>query len=126
MTTAMQDIDARRAALRADFRTWTATTLHGRLDECAASFGSRPLVLCDDATLTYDDVVEQSRCLAAGLVELGVRPGDRVGVVMANYPEFVPIKFAISRVGAIAVPFNFLYKQDELAFSWPIPGAVSW
>ena len=116
MTTAMQDIDARRAALRADFPTWTATTLHGRLDECAASFGSRPLVLCDDATLTYDDVVEQSRCLAAGLVELGVRPGDRVGVVMANYPEFVPIKFAISRVGAIAVPFNFLYKQDELAF----------
>src|SRR3954470_9035567 len=116
MTTAMQDIDARRAALRAAFPTWTATTLHGRLDECAASFGSRPLVLCDDATLTYDDVVEQSRCLAAGFVELGVRPGDRVGVVMANYPEFVPIKFAISRVGAIAVPFNFLYKQDELAF----------
>ena len=28
----------------------------------------------------------------------------------------MPIKFAISRVGAIAVPFNFLYKQDELAF----------
>src|SRR3954454_17114053 len=116
MTTAMQDIDARRAALRAAFPTWTATTLHGRLDECAASFGSRPLVLCDDATLTYDDVVEQSRCLAAGFVELGVRPGDRVGVVMANYPEFVPIKFAISRVGAIAVPFNFLYKQDDLAY----------
>src|SRR4051794_23791690 len=116
MTIAMQDIDARRAALRAAFPTWTATTLHGRLEECATTFGSRPLVLCDDVTLSYDDVVEQSRCLAAGLVALGVRPGDRVGVVMANYPEFVPIKFAISRVGAIAVPFNFLYKQDELAY----------
>jgi len=116
MTTCQHDIDARRAALRTAFPTWTATTLHGRLDACAARFGSRPLVLCDDATLSYDDVVEESRCLAAGLVELGVRPGDRVGVVMANYPEFVPIKFAISRVGAIAAPFNFLYKQDELAY----------
>jgi fatty-acyl-CoA synthase len=35
---------------------------------------------------------------------------------MANYPEFVTIKFAISRAGAIAVPFNFLYKQSELAY----------
>jgi fatty-acyl-CoA synthase len=35
---------------------------------------------------------------------------------MANYPEFVTVKFAISRVGAIAVPFNFLYRQDELAY----------
>jgi len=37
-------------------------------------------------------------------------------MVIANYPEFVTLKFAISRLGAIAVPFNFLYKQDELAY----------
>ena len=109
----MQHIEATRAALRAAFPTWTATTVHGRLDECAARFGSRPLVLCDDVTLTYDQVAEQSRRLAAGLVAFGVRPGDRVGLLMANYPEFVPLKFAIARAGAIAIPFNFLYKQDD-------------
>jgi fatty-acyl-CoA synthase len=116
MTTSQQRIEARRAALRVAVPTWEPTTLHGWLDACAAQFGSRPFVLGDDSTLTYSDVVEESRFLAAGLAALGACPGDRVGVVMANYPEFVPVKFAISRAGAIAVPFNFLYKQEELTY----------
>ncbi|HXP58253.1 MAG TPA: AMP-binding protein, partial [Streptosporangiaceae bacterium] len=44
------------------------------------------------------------------------RPGDRVGMVMANYLEFVPLKFAISRAGAVAIPFNYLYRRDELGY----------
>ena len=118
---------ARRQALREAFPEWTPTTLHGRLDSCARLYGSRPLVICDDATLTYRDVAFESQRLAAGLRELGIERGDRVGLVMANHPEFVTLKFAISRAGAIAVPFNFLYKQDELAyvlgrFRVPCPG----
>lgn len=110
------DIGARRQALRNAFPEWRPTTLHGRLDSSANLHGSRPLVITDDVTLTYHDVVEQSLRLAAGLRQLGVEPGDRVGLVMANHPEFVTCKFAISRAGAIAVPFNYLYKQDELAY----------
>jgi fatty-acyl-CoA synthase len=110
------DIHRRRQALREAFPVWTPTTLHGRLDSSAGLFGSRPMVIGEDSTLTYRDVSYQSQCLAAGLRELGVEPGDRVGMIMANFPEFVPLKFAISRAGAIAVPFNFLYKRDELAY----------
>lgn len=102
--------------LRNAFPSWEPTTLHGRLDACAVMFGSRPLVLCDDSTLTYSDVAAESRRLARGLIELGVTPGDRVAVVMANYPQFVSVKFAISRAGAIAVPVNYLYRQDELQY----------
>lgn len=115
-TTVTTSIEQRREALRDTIPVWTATTLHGRLDECAARFGTRPLVLTDDSTLTYDDVAAESRRLAAGLIELGVAPGNRVGMVMANYPQFVTVKFAISRAGAIAVPFNFRYRRDELAY----------
>ncbi|MDX1888913.1 class I adenylate-forming enzyme family protein [Mycolicibacterium sp. 050158] len=111
-----QDIDARRQALRDALPEWRPTTLHGRLDASSATHGDRPLVISDEATLTYRDVVRQSRCLARGLRGLGVEPGDRVGLVMANHPEFVTLKFAISRAGAIAVPFNYLYGRDELAF----------
>ena len=116
VTTTAQDVHTRRAALRNAVPVWNPSTLHGRLDASAGLFGSRPLVICDDLVLTYRDVAYQSQCLAAGLRELGVGPGDRVGMVMANYPEFVTVKFAISRVGAIAVPFNFLYRRDELAY----------
>jgi fatty-acyl-CoA synthase len=110
------DITLRRQALRDRFPTWCPTTLADWLDECADEYGSRPFVLSDTAALTYRDVAEESRRLAAGLVGLGVRPGDRVGMLMANYPEFVAVKFAIARAGAIAVPFNYLYRRDELAF----------
>ncbi|CDO90360.1 acyl-CoA ligase [Mycobacterium triplex] len=73
-------------------------------------------MLTDDVSLSYTDVVDESRRLADGLAALGVCPGDRVGMIMANYPEFVTVKFAIARLGAIAVPFNFLYRQDELRY----------
>ena len=73
-------------------------------------------MLTDAVALSYADVAAESRRLADGLFALGVRPGDRVGMVMANYPEFVTVKFAIARVGAIAVPFNYLYRQDELRY----------
>ena len=110
------DIESRRQSLRDRFPLWQPRTLAGWLDHCADRYGERPLVLTDDVELSYADVAAQSRRLADGLALLGVRPGDRVGMVMANYPEFVTVKFAIARTGAIAVPFNYLYKQDELGY----------
>jgi fatty-acyl-CoA synthase len=110
------DITSRRILLRERFPTWQPYTLAGWLDDCAARYAQRPFVLSDEDELSYADVATQSRRLADGLAALGVRPRDRVGMVMANYPQFVTVKFAIARVGAIAVPFNYLYKQDELGY----------
>lgn len=114
--TAMPSIAARRQTLRDSLPTWQAMTLASWLDSCAVRYPMRPFVLADSASMTYSDVASESRRLAAGLFALGVRPGDRVGMLMANYPEFVPVKFAIARVGAVAVPFNYLYRENELAF----------
>jgi fatty-acyl-CoA synthase len=75
-----------------------------------------PLVITDDGTASYAEIADWSRRIADGLVHIGVQPGDRVGLVMANYLEFVPLKFAIARAGAVAIPFNLLYRQDELAY----------
>lgn len=114
--TVRPSIEARRQVLRHRFPSWQPVSLAGWLDACADRYPSRPFVLADSATMTYHEVAEESRRLAAGLSALGVRAGDRVGMLMANYPEFVSVKFAIARVGAIAVPFNYLYRENELAF----------
>ena len=106
----------RRAALEARHPTWVPTTLHGAFDAAAQRWGGRPFVITDEHTFTYNDVRQWSLRLARGLVGLGVRPGDRVGLDMANYPEFVACKLAISRTGATAVPINFLNRGDELAY----------
>jgi fatty-acyl-CoA synthase len=110
------EIPARREALRARFPTWQPATLSEFLRTCSAQYGARPFVISDDAIMTYADVDTRATELADGLAALGVRPGDRVGVLMANYPAFVPVKFAIARAGAVAIPFNYLYRQDELGY----------
>ncbi|WP_370652961.1 MULTISPECIES: AMP-binding protein [Mycobacterium] len=110
------DIGARRETLRERFPIWRERTLADWLDHCADRFGGRPFVLTDEVELSYADVTAESRRLADGLAALGVCPGDRVAMIMANYPQFVTVKFAIARLGAIAVPLNFLYRQDELRY----------
>lgn len=110
------DIDARRAALRARFPVWTPATLSDFLSRAAAEYGNRPFVLTDERTLSYAEADAWAGELADGLAALGVRPGERVGMLMANYLEFVPVKFAIARAGAVAIPFNYLYRQDELGY----------
>ena len=109
-------IDARRDELRRRFPTWQPRNLADWLDDCVERYGNRPMVITDDRELSYADVAAQSRRLADGLVSIGVQPGDRVAMIMANYPEFAAIKFAIARAGAIAVPLNYLYRSDELRF----------
>jgi fatty-acyl-CoA synthase len=110
------EIEGCRQELRDRFPVWRPRTLADWLDDCAHRYGARPFVITDEVTLSYADVAAQSRRIATGLIKLGVRPGDRVGMLMANYPEFVPVKFAIARAGAIAVPFNYLYRTAELGF----------
>lgn len=109
-------IAERRAALRARCAAWEPVTLDGFLDRCAARHPDRPLVVTDERVLTYADVARESQRLADGLVVLGAAPGERVGLLMANHPEFVALKFAIARTGATAIPFNFLYRREELAY----------
>jgi acyl-CoA synthetase (AMP-forming)/AMP-acid ligase II len=72
----------------------------------AAVFGSR--------TLTYAQLQERSLRLAAGLVRLGVAPGDRVGVLMTNCPEFMVAFCAVSQAGAVLVPLNTRLTPPEL------------
>jgi len=114
--TTTADIHARRDELRRRFPVWRPSTLSDWLDDCAERYGGRPMVLTDDRELSYTDIATESRRLADGLATLGVQPGDRVAMIMANYPEFVAVKFAIARTGAIAIPLNYLYRSDELRF----------
>lgn len=114
--TVIAPIDSRRRSLRDRFPTWQSVSLADWLDQCASEYESRPFVLTDETSWSYGDVAARAYELARGLHTLGVRAGDRVGMLMANYPEFVSVKFAIARLGAIAVPFNYLYRERELAY----------
>ncbi len=106
----------RRQALGEAYPQWVPMTLSSALDAAAQRHPQRPLVLTDGRTYTYEETRDWSRRLAAGLVASGVEPGDHVALVMANFPEFVTLKFAIARAGAVAVPINFLLQPAELGY----------
>lgn len=106
----------RQAALATRFPTWIARSLDGMLDAAAEGYPDRPYVITDAQSWTYRQLADWSRQLATGLIATGVKPGDHVALLMANYPEFVALKYAIARVGAVAVPLNILNRQAELGY----------
>jgi fatty-acyl-CoA synthase len=106
----------RQALLRQRFPVWQSLTLDGLLARNAQDYPNRVFVITDGQSWTYAQMHAWSRRLAAGLAHSGVKAGDHVALLMANFPEFVAIKFAIAMVGAVAVPINFLNKRDELGY----------
>src|ERR1700744_3923382 len=89
--------------------------LASRFDAVAAAHPDRPYVITDAHRYSYRDLREWSRQLARGLYGIGLRPGERVALVVDNRPEFVAVKLAVARLGAVAVPVNFSYRAEELA-----------
>jgi long-chain acyl-CoA synthetase len=72
-------------------------------------------VLCFDGTWFRSGALfDRGARLARGLVELGVRPGDRVVVMMENSPDVSVVYHAVARAGAVVTPVIFLVSAEEL------------
>src|SRR5690349_9878862 len=82
----------------------------------AARHPERAAIRLDDAVLSYADLDDRSARVAGLLRERGVRPGDRVAVMLANVPEFAVVYYGILRAGAVVVPMNPLLKEREVAY----------
>ena len=66
------------------------------------------------APTTYGDLRQQVAALRGALVERGVVPGDRVGLLCANNPTFVISYLAVLGIGGVVVPLNPLSPAPEL------------
>ncbi len=66
------------------------------------------------AHLTYAQIKEQSDKLATAFFRLGIKQGDRVGIMLPNCPQYMIAAFAILRLGAICVNVNPLYTTREI------------
>ena len=77
--------------------------------------GEAPLLTFQGARRSYADVAADVRRFATGLIAMGVRPGDRVGLFLPNVPHYVAAYYGIMAAGAVAVNFSPLYTVDELA-----------
>jgi acyl-CoA synthetase (AMP-forming)/AMP-acid ligase II len=74
-------------------------------------------------TLTFGQLAEAVRKVAAGLAERGFRKGDVFGIFSPNVPEFAVVFHAVSLVGGINTTINSLYTADDIAFQLKDSGA---
>lgn len=89
-------------------------TLGSVLDEVSRSRGSRPAIFHFGDVISYQDLQSRAQMAARALLALGVQPGDRVGVLLGNEPDWLTMCFASAYIGATFVPFNTWHKSSEI------------
>ena len=94
--------------------TASATSLWHNLAINALRFPDKPALVFFNSVLTYGQVKAQAERLAATLCRQGVKPGDRVILLMQNCPQWVVAHFAILRANAVVVPVNPMNRAEEL------------
>jgi long-chain acyl-CoA synthetase len=82
-------------------------------------------LMLDDMKLRYAEVNGAANKIANGLVGMGVRPGDKVAIMLPNTPHFVICYYAILKLGATVVPLNVLFKRHEVAYHLDDSDAVA-
>jgi carnitine-CoA ligase len=90
-------------------------TIPSVLDRQAGERPDQPFLHIAGEAVTYRQMRDRSISVANALGARGVRPGDRVAILMGTCPEWVSLWFGISRLGAVAVPVNTAYRGDFLA-----------
>jgi long-chain acyl-CoA synthetase len=110
---------------RAWFRSWPSdvpktkepypeVSIYRMFADAAARFPENPATAFFGKHLTFKELHAEIERFSGVLVSLGVKQGDRVGLLLPNCPQYLIAWYACQRIGAIAVGNNPLYTQREL------------
>jgi fatty-acyl-CoA synthase len=94
-------------------------TIGARFDQAAARWPDREaFVVCDQGVrLTFAEMKREVDRLAAGLLALGLQPGDRIGIWSPNNAAWVLTQYATAKAGLILVNINPAYRIAELEYA---------
>jgi fatty-acyl-CoA synthase len=94
----------------------SATTLGDLLLQAWDRSPDKEALVFPEGRKTYDQVVQSVLHKARGLIALGVKPGDHVGILLPSGIEFVETLFAAAMCGAVSVLMNARFKAPEMAY----------
>ena len=100
-------------------------TIGVHFDKAAARWPDRDALIVrqQDVRWTYGELKRQVDALAIGLLDLGLEPGDRIGIWSPNNAEWVVTQFATAKAGLILVNINPAYRLSELEYALNKVGA---
>ena len=93
----------------------TAAPVHALLENSVARHPTLPCTHFLGRTLSYGEIGRQVDNVAAGLQQLGVGKGSKVGLFLPNSPTFIVFFYAVLKAGGTVVNYNPLYTVSELA-----------
>ncbi len=79
-------------------------------------WGNRVAVRSQEGKFTYSYLLDQVERLSGFLSSLNIRPGDPVVLYLPNSLEMILAYFSVWRIGGVAVPVNYMWKEDEVKF----------
>ena len=82
----------------------------------AARAPDRTALIFHDQHIKYAEVDREIERAAAGFASLGIKPGDRVAVLVHNVPHFVYAYHGLLRAGAVMIPLNTMYTSEEVSY----------
>ena len=94
-------------------------TLGVNFDLAAEKWGERDALIVRHQNIrwTYNDLKNEVDAFAAGLIALGLEPGDRIGIWSPNNSEWVVTQYATAKAGLILVNINPAYRVSELEYA---------
>ncbi len=94
-------------------------TIGQALDAAAERWGAREALISvhQDVRWTFAELKSRAEALAAGLLALGMEPGDRIGIWSPNKAEWTLTQFAAAKAGLILVTINPAYRLSEVEFT---------
>ncbi len=95
------------------------------LSRTAKKFPKRCALTFLGKRISYAELERLSNRFANALIKLGVKPGERVGLLLPNVPQIVIAYYGIWRAGAVAVPVNPLYTDREIEHQFNSSGTTS-
>ena len=89
----------------------------------ARQHGDKEFLVYEGERRSFNQLMDEADAIAAALQAHGVRPGERVGLAMRNYPEWMAIFIAVTSIGAVIVPVNSWGKPEDIAYTVEDAGA---
>src|ERR1700726_346354 len=102
-------------------------TIGAHFDRTVARWGERPALVVRQQGVrwSYRELGENVDAFAAGLLALGLEPGERIGIWSPNNAEWVVTQFATAKAGLILVNINPAYRLAELEYALKKSGCVA-
>lgn len=89
-------------------------SVYRALDDAAKKYPNQTAIVCQEREIKYKDLKDQADRLANGLIRMGIKKGDKVGIFLPNCSEAIISDWAILKIGAAVVPISTLRTDDGI------------